>query len=704
MKRINKIRIKYALLISFFIILATVLPTFMRYQASVTANVVGYAKETRRSTYKVNFHSNGGTGTMASMTVNYNEAVNLIPNTFTNEPSHFAGWNTQADGMGTNYRNEQEIIETDYITGNQIDLYAKWAQGIAEVDGNFYQTLQAAVDAVPNNVQKTVKLLADTEEQITIKKLQNIIFDLQDYTVSKTSGKDGVFENYGTIRITNGTLTSSVDGAVLNNYPGATAYISGGNLIGTSTLKGQAVYNKGGTVEISGTAYLSSVSTNRPTVHHLDNNPNTAITRILGGTIIGTSYYAVGNEKGANAVEIGSKDGNVSTTTPVIQSGTYGISSYSNNDGRFKFYDGIIKGKTGAINNEATLITDVENYCEIVHSQETINNQTYQTAYLQNTANVREVTFNPNGGNVSEPTRRILIGDPVGTLPTPTREGYVFNGWFTLSEGGDQIDATTIITADVEYFAHWRLLYFAQIGNTRYNSLSAALNAVPTTNVQTTITLLQNSVGSFKVAKNKNVILDLNGYTLSVAENKTVIENSGTLLITNGTLSSTQATGAINNLENAVLRITDGNYSATQRAVIYNTNGTVEISGGTFTSNATGKPDNTNVPRATIQNVGTNGTITITGGTIIGTTQHAISGDGPIIIGIKDSNISSTSPAIRGKQYGVWASGTLDFYDGAIKGVADPIYGTITDTEVNSTQVTGTETIGSDTYKTLHLE
>ena len=682
MKRINKIRIKYALLISFFIILATVLPTFMRYQASVTANVVGYAKETRRSTYKVNFHSNGGTGTMASMTVNYNEAVNLIPNTFTNEPSHFAGWNTQADGMGTNYRNEQEIIETDYITGNQIDLYAKWAQGIAEVDGNFYQTLQAAVDAVPNNVQKTVKLLADTEEQITIKKLQNIIFDLQDYTVSKTSGKDGVFENYGTIRITNGTLTSSVDGAVLNNYPGATAYISGGNLIGTSTLKGQAVYNKGGTVEISGTAYLSSVSTNRPTVHHLDNNPNTAITRILGGTIIGTSYYAVGNEKGANAVEIGSKDGNVSTTTPVIQSGTYGISSYSNNDGRFKFYDGIIKGKTGAINNEATLITDVENYCEIVHSQETINNQTYQTAYLQNTANVREVTFNPNGGNVSEPT----------------------SGWFTLSEGGDQIDATTIITADVEYFAHWRLLYFAQIGNTRYNSLSAALNAVPTTNVQTTITLLQNSVGSFKVAKNKNVILDLNGYTLSVAENKTVIENSGTLLITNGTLSSTQATGAINNLENAVLRITDGNYSATQRAVIYNTNGTVEISGGTFTSNATGNPDNTNVPRATIQNVGTNGTITITGGTIIGTTQHAISGDGPIIIGIKDSNISSTSPAIRGKQYGVWALGTLDFYDGAIKGVADPIYGTITDTEANSTQVTGTETIGSDTYKTLHLE
>ena len=73
MKRINKLRIKYVLLVFFFIFLATVFPTFMRYQASITANVVGYAKETRRSTYKVNFHNNGGTGKMESMTMNYNE-------------------------------------------------------------------------------------------------------------------------------------------------------------------------------------------------------------------------------------------------------------------------------------------------------------------------------------------------------------------------------------------------------------------------------------------------------------------------------------------------------------------------------------------------------------------------------------------------------------------------------------------------------
>lgn len=128
MKRINKIRIKYVLLISFFIILATVLPTFMRYQVSVTANVVGYAKETRRSTYKVNFHNNGGTGTMESMTMNYNETKKISKNTFTREDYNFEGWNTQADGSGINYADEQEINNTTYVDGNEINLYAKWTK------------------------------------------------------------------------------------------------------------------------------------------------------------------------------------------------------------------------------------------------------------------------------------------------------------------------------------------------------------------------------------------------------------------------------------------------------------------------------------------------------------------------------------------------------------------------------------------------
>ena len=65
------------------------------------------------------------------------------------------------------------------------------------------------------------------------------------------------------------------------------------------------------------------------------------------------------------------------------------------------------------------------------------------------------VTFNANGGSVSPATRTVASGSTVGTLPTATRSGYTFDGWFTLANGGTQISASTKVTANVTYYAHW---------------------------------------------------------------------------------------------------------------------------------------------------------------------------------------------------------------------------------------------------------
>ncbi len=65
------------------------------------------------------------------------------------------------------------------------------------------------------------------------------------------------------------------------------------------------------------------------------------------------------------------------------------------------------------------------------------------------------VTFNPNGGSVSPTTRSVTSGHAVGTLPTPTRTGYAFVGWFTAPEGGVQVYSTTIVNSGVTYYAHW---------------------------------------------------------------------------------------------------------------------------------------------------------------------------------------------------------------------------------------------------------
>lgn len=63
------------------------------------------------------------------------------------------------------------------------------------------------------------------------------------------------------------------------------------------------------------------------------------------------------------------------------------------------------------------------------------------------------VTFNANGGACATASVLVPVGTAVGTLPDATRDGYVFDGWFT--EGGVQVSADTIVAGDVTFYAHW---------------------------------------------------------------------------------------------------------------------------------------------------------------------------------------------------------------------------------------------------------
>ena len=47
--------------------------------------------------------------------------------------------------------------------------------------------------------------------------------------------------------------------------------------------------------------------------------------------------------------------------------------------------------------------------------------------------------------------------DPkAGSLPTPTREGYVFDGWYTAASGGTRITGDAVLTGNATLYAHWR--------------------------------------------------------------------------------------------------------------------------------------------------------------------------------------------------------------------------------------------------------
>ena len=67
------------------------------------------------------------------------------------------------------------------------------------------------------------------------------------------------------------------------------------------------------------------------------------------------------------------------------------------------------------------------------------------------------VTFDAKGGSVSPTSKSVVIGEKYGTLPTPTRDGYRFDGWYTAASGGTKITSTSIvnITSDHTLYAHW---------------------------------------------------------------------------------------------------------------------------------------------------------------------------------------------------------------------------------------------------------
>jgi uncharacterized repeat protein (TIGR02543 family) len=67
----------------------------------------------------------------------------------------------------------------------------------------------------------------------------------------------------------------------------------------------------------------------------------------------------------------------------------------------------------------------------------------------------RTVTFNPQGGSVSPATRTIPNNTVIGTLPTPTRTGHIFEGWFTAVTGGTRVTTATIVTSCVTFHARW---------------------------------------------------------------------------------------------------------------------------------------------------------------------------------------------------------------------------------------------------------
>ena len=111
--------------------------TFYMATSEPDTSIQLYAK---RETRTINFFPNGGNGSMQPMVVQYNTETSLTSNSFTRTGYNFVGWNTKADGSGTDYANGATFTVTE-----NLDLYAQWV----DANTNVFKLVSRPVDDVP---------------------------------------------------------------------------------------------------------------------------------------------------------------------------------------------------------------------------------------------------------------------------------------------------------------------------------------------------------------------------------------------------------------------------------------------------------------------------------------------------------------------------------------------------------------------------
>ncbi len=85
------------------------------------------------------------------------------------------------------------------------------------------------------------------------------------------------------------------------------------------------------------------------------------------------------------------------------------------------------------------------------------------------------VTFDPAGGNM-ESTTATTAGGILTGMPTPTKEGYAFTGWYTTPEGTDYVEQHKVYNAPTTLYAHW-YKWTGKEGWVRATTLSNVENA-----------------------------------------------------------------------------------------------------------------------------------------------------------------------------------------------------------------------------------
>ena len=386
-------------------------------------------------------------------------------------------------------------------------------------------------------------------------------------------------------------------------------------------------------------------------------------------TTANTTYYAVYRSSVTVKVVTGTAAANVTSKTiyrnamkdgTVLSESNTGTSNLTTISGAYNYAGLATSSGTGTITAITTCAASTTNTfytVGITKSNATITvTYKYQNGSNDTTATGTKTTttkYYINSANQVSSTT--TVSSPSFTMPKPTRTGYEMDGWNTSSTAttatytaGQKVSIGNSTTL----YAIWYQCA-AKINTTYYRTVQKAIDSVATsTSTSTTVTVLKNVTENITILENKIIALNLNEKTI-----KGDVSNKGTLNIYGGTVDgkSAKKSNCIANI--GTLTVTNGTYSGKDQG-IYNYSGTTTVKGGTISGGNWGIygdgmiiVSGGNSTGSSYAGIGTcQGTLKITGGSFTG---------GYNGIRVWDNNANATIEITNGTFTGKTDSGLL---------------------------------------------
>ncbi|MDR2822688.1 MAG: InlB B-repeat-containing protein [Acholeplasmatales bacterium] len=393
-------------------------------------------------TYSIVFDANTGFGTMDSQVITFsNTQTTLNSNNFEKTGYSFIGWGL-SNNMSVNYTDTDAIYKNLVtVDGGVLLLYACWSANSYTVifDGNG-----------SSNSMENELFTYDVAQNLTLSSLNRdgYIF----------SGWVGNYINYidnelVTNLVPSGSITltavwTPIAVNVLFNYNGTDItnssisfiVVSYGSYYGTLPEPLRTGYTFGGW-------YLDDSS-------FIDVITESSTVSLLSSTYLFAKWIA--NEFVITYVVNGGSS--IALTTTVVYDALYGDLEETTRTG-YTFAGWYLD----------SLLT------ELITSSSTVSIVKSQNVYAKWTPLQYLITFDPNGGILSELTKSVLYGKEVGTLGSPIKANSFFAGWFDILSNEYTSQTIYLVDGPLTLYAHYNnfpTLSFNSIGGSQVNSIS----------------------------------------------------------------------------------------------------------------------------------------------------------------------------------------------------------------------------------------